>query len=122
MSKDGKQKHYYIHVLVATTFIPNPDNLPEVNHIDENKANNKVDNLEWCNHLYNSNYGTRMKKEHISHINHPKLSKHVLCVETGIIYDSAHEANRQTNANITNICKVCRGERNTAGGYHWKYV
>ena len=122
MSKDGKQKRYYIHRLVAETFISNPDNLPEVNHKDENKVNNAADNLEWCNHLYNSNYGTRVKKEHISHINHPKLSKRVMCVETGIIYDSAHEANRQTNANMVNICRVCRGERNTAGGYHWKYV
>ena len=122
LTKNNTSKSYYIHRLVAEAFIPNPDNLPEVNHIDENKANNCVNNLEWCTHKYNSNYGTRLKKEHISHINHPKLSKRVLCVETGIIYNSAHEANRQTNINLTNICKVCRGERHIAGGYHWEYI
>lgn len=56
------QKFFSIHRLVAQVFLPNPDNLPEVNHKDENKANNWVTNLEWCTNLYNIRYGTGIKR------------------------------------------------------------
>ena len=59
LRKDGKGKSYLVHRLVAQAFIPNPLNLPQVNHIDENKKNNNIDNLEWCTAKYNANYGTR---------------------------------------------------------------
>ena len=58
LSKNGIRKKITIHRLVAQVFIENPDNLPEVNHKDEDKANNSVDNLEWCDRKYNNNYGT----------------------------------------------------------------
>ena len=61
LRKGSKSKTYSIHRLVATHFIPNPNNYPSINHKDENKLNNKSDNLEWCTHKYNSNYGTRNK-------------------------------------------------------------
>ena len=61
LCKNGKSKQYSIHRLVAETFIPNPKNLPQVNHIDENKENNCVNNLEWCSAKYNCNYGNRNK-------------------------------------------------------------
>ena len=60
--KNKTHKYYLIHRLVALTFLPNPDNLPCVNHKDEDKTNNKVDNLEWCDHKYNSNYNGVLKK------------------------------------------------------------
>ena len=56
---NGKSKRFRVHRLVAIAFIPNPDNLPEVNHKDECKTNNCVDNLEWCDHKYNNNYGSK---------------------------------------------------------------
>ena len=62
LCKNGEMKHFRIHRLVAEAFIPNPDNLPFINHIDENKSNNKVDNLEWCTRSYNNNYGHRNQK------------------------------------------------------------
>lgn len=62
LSKDGKTKHASVHRLVALAFIPNINNLPQVNHKDENKENNRIDNLEWCTHEYNQNYGTKNER------------------------------------------------------------
>ena len=59
---NGVSKSFSVHRLVASAFIPNPNNLPQVNHKDENPANNRADNLEWCTAKYNSNYGTRLQK------------------------------------------------------------
>ena len=61
--KEGVIKKYYIHRLVASAFLDNPNNLPQVNHKDEDKTNNCVDNLEFCTSQYNINYGTRTKKQ-----------------------------------------------------------
>lgn len=60
---NGKHYTFKVHRIVASAFIPNPDNLPEVNHKDENKSNNCVNNLEWCTHQYNTAYGTRGKRQ-----------------------------------------------------------
>lgn len=57
LSKGGKSTHFTLHRLLAVHFIPNPDNLPFVNHIDENKLNNSINNPEWCTQVYNTNYG-----------------------------------------------------------------
>ena len=64
-TEEGKMVNKYIHRLVAETFIDNPNNLSEVNHIDENKANNSVDNLEWCNRKYNNNYGSKPRQNYL---------------------------------------------------------
>lgn len=62
LSKENKRYYFGVHRLVAMAFLPNTNNLPQVNHKDENKLNNKVDNLEWCSAKYNCNYGTRNSK------------------------------------------------------------
>lgn len=63
LSKNGKLKHHFVHRIVADAFIPNPYNLSQINHKDENKTNNGVDNLEWCEQLYNVRYGTGIKRQ-----------------------------------------------------------
>lgn len=122
--KNAQYKNYAIHRLVAKAFIPNPDNLPEINHKDENKLNNCITNLEWCDKKYNINYGHSANIRNEKNKNRGlKMTKSVQCIETGIIYSSIIEASRQTGINDSDISRVCRHIRNkTAGGYHWKYV
>ena len=120
-----RDSNYTIHRLVAEAFIPNPDNLPEVNHKDENKLNNCADNLEWCDKKYNINYGYSAVNRQIQNRERGlSMSKKVLCVETGVIYSSIIEAYRQTGVGQKEIINVCKGKPHykTAGGYHWKYV
>ena len=122
-------KSITIHRLVAQAFIPNPYNLPQVNHIDENKLNNRVSNLEWCDQLYNINYGTaqerRAKKISKLLTNRKDLSKPIFQFDKNgnfiSEYPSMIEAARKTGINRQNICKVCKGKYKSAGGYVWKY-
>lgn len=120
LCKQGKVKRHYVHRLVSQAFLPNPQNLPEINHKDENPLNNVISNLEWCTRLYNMNYGTRNQRSAESNANSPKRCKQVMCLETGIIYSSVKEAKHKTR--LHSISAVCRGERKTCGGFHWKYV
>ena len=82
LAKNSKNKTYSVHRLVALAFIPNPNNLPCVNHKDENKTNNTVYNLEWCTYEYNLNYGThnerasKTKKGKYTGVNNPMYGKH----------------------------------------------
>ena len=126
LTKNSVKKDFKVHRLVAEAFLPNPDNKPQVNHKDENKQNNNVENLEWVTAEENVNYGTRGeragKKISQSLINNPLISRSVVCVETGEVYPSTREAERATGANHSGISKVCKGQRKTCGGYHWRYA
>ena len=121
LRKKGIRFWYAVHRLVAETFIPNPDNLPCVNHKDENKLNNHVDNLEWCTHSYNNIYGTRIDKVK------NKTRKSVLQYnKQGVLlneFASIADASKQTQISIGNISACCRKYKNYshAGGYIWKY-
>ena len=110
--KNGKTNYYYVHRLVAMAYIPNPDNLPQINHKDENKENNALQNLEWCTCEYNINYGNRNQK----------ISKPVYCEELNRIFVSINAAARELDLNSGHISSCCKGKLKTAGGYHWKYV
>ena len=101
LSKNHKHKIFLIHKLVAQAFIKNPNNYKCINHKDENKSNNYIDNLEWCNHKHNNNYGNHNKR--IAEA----LGKKVLCIETGIVYESMVEVERQMGIAHNSISKVC---------------
>ena len=116
LCKDGKYKAFRIHRLVAEAFIPNPKGLPQVNHKDENKSNNCVENLEWCDAKYNMNYGTRTKRAA------EKLSKPVYCEELDRVFDGARQAGRELGLDPSSILKCCKGRYKTAGEYHWRYA
>lgn len=120
--KNGKYNRRFVHRLVARMFIPNHKNLPQINHKDENKENNRIDNLEWCDAKYNINYGTRNERAAKSLLNNKYRSKPVLCVETGKVFSSAMEAERKTGADHSNITKCCRGELIRTKHLHWQYV
>ena len=120
LCKDGKIRRTYVHHIVAQAFVANQDGYFEVNHKDEDKSNNCADNLEWCEHKYNVNYGTARERI-TNNMTGPYKSKQVLCVETGKVYSSSMEAERHTGASHSNIIRCCRYKQNTSGGYHWKY-
>ena len=122
LCRDGKIKPMLVHRLVVQAFLPNPYNLPEVNHLDEDKTNNNVENLEWCTREYNNNYGTHNERIAKSNTNNIKLSKKVLCIETNTIYHSTIEVERQFGFANQNIGACCNGKLKSAYGFHWKYV
>ena len=113
--KGGERKTYRVHRLVAEAYLPNPNNLPCVNHKDENKENNALPNLEWCDWSYNINYGSRNKR--VSQT----LGKPVFCVELNKTFDGARAAGRELGLDNSHIIKCCNGKLKTTGGYHWRY-
>lgn len=175
-----RNKHPQIHRLVAEAFIrnPNPEEKTQVNHLDENKKHNYVENLDWVSPKENVNYGTRNKRDsekkshpvycynnntvypsasdaakqlglHQTEVSRccrkercqthgyyfclaeekdtfiPQKSKSapkaVLCIELNKIFRSANAAEREVGSHAASIGACCRGERHTAGGYHWRY-
>lgn len=143
LRKNGKRKFYLVHRLVAEAFIPNPNNLPQVNHKDENTSNNCISNLEYCDVLYNNNYATRNKRisekhkgvlfseEHKNNLskaltNRSDKSKPVLQIDKNtneVIaeFPSAAEAGRHLGLIKSHISECCRGKMKSAYGYKWIY-
>ena len=141
LSKGGKVRTFQVHRLVAQHFIENPGNLPEVNHIDEDKRNNHVSNLEWCTRLQNVRHGTgveRMAKGHDykasaakSAANHDyaevarKEAKPLIQFdkEGNVVkrWESLRAAARALGVNGGNISAACNGKQETSYGYVWRY-
>lgn len=114
---NGTKKTAYVHRLVAETFLPNPDNLPQVNHKDEDKTNNCVENLEWCTNDYNKHYGTAILRASIS--NRGKIPHNAIKVQhNDKVYDSIDAAKLDTNLSFYMIKKYCNDINNN----DWKYI
>lgn len=125
-----KKEQKYIHKLVAETFIPNPKNFNVINHINGNKKDNNVENLEWCTQKHNMEQAFNMGL--VGNFQRGKLGKEsqnrkiIKQIQLGTnktlnMFYGACEAERQTNICCQNIRACCRGERKTAGGFIWQY-
>ena len=138
ISSGGIKKRFTMHRLVAKAFISNPNNYTQINHKDENKLNNCVDNLEWCTVKYNNNYGAhnikisqKLKGKKISDAHKQKIIESRVCTpvfqldkRSGTIikeYASMKEAEMQTGIFRSAISACCIGKCKSAGGYKWKY-
>lgn len=119
---------FVVHRLVAMAFIPNPNNYPQVNHKDENKINNKVENLEWCTNKYNCAYGTRVSRMSgkLKGMRKPHFEKAVEQLDLKgnhiAYFVSVSDAQRKTNAkHVSRVC--CNKPRYyTSGGYKWRFI
>ena len=120
LTKDGKKNTLKLHRIVATAFIPNPDNLPHVNHKDENPKNNRADNLEWCNAEYNNSYGNHIERCK----RHRAVEQYTLDWKLVTTYPSIIEASKAVGISRALIGNVCskRLHQKSAGGYRWRYA
>lgn len=109
--KDGP-KRVSVHRIVAKTFIDNPKSLPQINHINGNKSDNRVENLEWCDAFYNQQHRRNILK---------LGNRSVRCIETGKEFGSIKEAADALNSHVPDIVRACKNG-STAKGYHWEYI
>ena len=138
LSINGNRKQYRAHRLVAKAFIPNTENKEEVNHIDGDKQNNNVLNLEWVTrsenqqHAWDNDLKPRLTGnkngfygKHHNETTRDKLSKMhnkaVINIDTGIIYESITIASKETGVSLSGISACCKGKLKKSGGYKWEY-
>lgn len=111
LCRRGKKKDFLVHRLVAKAFVENPSNLPQVNHRNEDKSDNWVENLEWCDNKYNTTYSIGRT-----------VLQYSLDGRQLAAYPSTTAAALETGAGQSHICKCCRGRLKSAGGYVWRYA
>lgn len=114
LSKNGEQKHFRVHKLVAQAYIENPDNKNEIDHIDRNRLNNAVPNLRWVSSAEN--------KQNTSRVGEKKQFTKIRCIETGEIYKSCAAAARAIGVHVYTLNCCVNGKQKTCGGYHWERV
>lgn len=115
-SVEGVKSQQLVHRLVAQTFIPNPQNLPQINHKDGNPSNNRVENLEWCTVSENALHRCRTLGKRVG-----RPYKRVVCLDTGTVYESSHHAARDLGISQGNIFSVCQGHWTRAGGLRFAF-
>lgn len=118
---DGNKVHSRtVHRLVAQAFVPNPDNLPTVNHINEVKTDNRVINLEWASVADNDNHGTRNERMADTKCRLPV--EQIFNDGSVVRYKGVKDASRKTGVHRGCIARCCKNTRKTAGGYKWRYA
>lgn len=128
LTKERKEKRFRLHRLVAEAFIPNPDNKPEIDHINTNRTDNRIENLRWVTRKENlNNKITKIKMSHLPKPkgkNHPRARKVQQFNIDGTFvkeYDCIKDAVVETNGSKAGIILCCQGKRKTSGGCLWKY-
>lgn len=124
LTKDGEQKPFLVHRLVAEAFIPNPNNYPIINHMDECPSNNRVGNLEWCTYKHNANWGTNPQRH--SENSHNKRGVVAIDIATGerTYYGSIRAASIAMTRGASggsSISEAASGKRKSAYGKCWYY-
>ncbi len=125
LCKNCTKKSIRVHQLVAQAFIENPNNYSSINHKDENKKNNMVDNLEWCTAAYNNNYGTHNYRVGIALKNRTDHSKPIIAKDANgkeLYFPSIKEAERILGVDHSGVCKVLKGKYERMYGYEWRYA
>lgn len=131
VSLGKNHKTYTVHRLVAKAFIPNPENKPEIDHINTIRKDNRAENLHWVTRSENNKNILTLEKQRRSKIGNVQSEESnfkrkesatkckIQCIETNTFYESIKDCGRKTGINPSHIGQVCRGIRKTAGGFHW---
>lgn len=129
--KNSNKKYAYIHRLVAKHFIPNPQNKPCINHLDCNPSNNRAENLEWCTKKENTDYMVKLKRNERNEQWLKKLNKSLDKYRKAVVGINKNTgekihfisigSTKKSGFRPGDVCKCCKGERLTAGGFYWKY-
>lgn len=117
VSSNGSKRKIAVHRLVATAFHPNPNNHPQVNHIDGDPSNNRASNLEWVSGSENQFHSRYVLGNETGFRDRP-----VVCLDTGEEFVSTRDAWRKTGISYSHISECASGKRKTAGGYRWGYA
>lgn len=128
LRNNGSVKTHLVHRLVALSFIPNPKEKPQVNHIDEDSLNNSLSNLEWCTPKENCNHGTRLERirnlidyEVVAKKNSKPIIQMNMQGQIVMRWDSITACKNKLGYDKSNIVKVLKGKAKTSYGYKWTY-
>ncbi len=119
---DGTRRTKTVHKLVALAFLPNPNNYPEINHIDENKDNNCVWNLEWCSHKYNTHHNNDSMIKRGAEKQRQYFGQYDLDGKLIKVWHGFKKLDRETEYSRSYVAKCCKGKKASYKGFIWKYL